>query len=189
MRTTHTHTYAVLQVRPETYADIRQRLAQAKYDDAFHSDSQHKEVIDMHGIALAVEKKLSRPRIITLVGSSRFCDIAAVKAWELEKQGNIVFNMHLLPAWYQGVKPSHQAEEEKVADILDNIHLRKIDLSDEVLVINAYGYIGKRTQVEIDYADSLGKPVLFMEEGLNHCDESKIETNKQARKVFTASSQ
>jgi hypothetical protein len=49
-----THTYAVLEISKAAYKEIRDKLAKAGYDHAFNSDSEHKEVIDMHGIALAV---------------------------------------------------------------------------------------------------------------------------------------
>jgi len=38
-----------------------------------------------------------KPNIICLIGSSKFVDIMSVKAFELEKQGNIVLSIHLLP--------------------------------------------------------------------------------------------
>jgi hypothetical protein len=43
--------------------------------------------------------------------------------------------------------------------VLDTLHLRKIDLADEVLVVNPGAYIGDSTRREIAYARSLGKPV------------------------------
>lgn len=46
-----THTYAILKVSPETYNEIRGKLAAAGYGDQFH-DKATGEVIDMHGIAL-----------------------------------------------------------------------------------------------------------------------------------------
>jgi hypothetical protein len=114
----------------------------------------------------------ARPRIVCLVGSSRFCDIAAVERWKLEKQGVLVLAMNLLPEWYveQTGKtgPDHIAEQEGVAHILDELHLRKIDLADEVFVINvplpgaANGYIGERTKFEIAYARKLNKPVRYL---------------------------
>lgn len=48
-----THTYAVLEVSPAVYAEIRAALETAGYDHVFHTDAQHGVVIDMHGIALA----------------------------------------------------------------------------------------------------------------------------------------
>ena len=46
---------------------------------------------------------------------------------------------------------------------LDVLHLRKIDLADEVLILNVGGYIGKSTRKELDYALSQGKPVRYLE--------------------------
>ena len=51
--------------------------------------------------------------------------------------------------------------EQKVQ--LDALHFRKIDLADEVLVLNVAGYIGDSTRNEIAYARSIGKPVRFHE--------------------------
>ena len=46
-----THTYALLQVSPAAYAEIRDQLKAAEYEHAFHKDDG-REVIDMHGLAL-----------------------------------------------------------------------------------------------------------------------------------------
>lgn len=53
----------------------------------------------------------------------------------------------------------HGAEYEGpgVAAALDELHLRKIDLADEVLVINVGGYIGESTRREIAYAEATGE--------------------------------
>ncbi|MET7853107.1 hypothetical protein ABZT48_33855 [Streptomyces avermitilis] len=45
--------------------------------------------------------------------------------------------------------------------MLDGLHRRKIDLADDVLVVNPGGYIGDSTRSEIDYARALGKPVRY----------------------------
>lgn len=50
-----TYTYVVLRVSPAAYAEIREKLAQAGYQHAFHGDRDG-EVIDMHGIALGVDQ-------------------------------------------------------------------------------------------------------------------------------------
>lgn len=105
--------------------------------------------------------------IVCICGSSRFCDVAAVKAWEFEKQGIMALSMCLLPDWYHRetnkVETGHYTEQEGVAHILDELHLRKIDLADEVFVVNRRGYIGERTRTEIEYAKAHGKPVSYME--------------------------
>jgi len=49
--------------------------------------------------------------------------------------------------------------EQKTA--LDELHLRKIDLADRVLVVNPGGYVGESTSREIAYAEATGKPVSF----------------------------
>jgi len=111
--------------------------------------------------------KEDRPEIICTIGSSRFAELEAVKKWELEKKGNICIGMHLLPQWYteqMGWKESHHgAEQENIAEIMDALHLKKIEMADEIFVINFHGYIGKRTQFEIDYATKLGKPIRYLE--------------------------
>lgn len=89
-------------------------------------------------------------------------------AWLLEKEGNIVLGCHLLPSEYfeqKGIEiiESHLAEKEGVKDILNELHLRKIDISDELFVLNVNGYIGTDTQNEIDYAVLKGIPVKYLE--------------------------
>ncbi len=48
-------------------------------------------------------------------------------------------------------------------DRLGELHLRKIDLADEVLVINPGGYVGESTRREIAYARQTGKAVRSLE--------------------------
>jgi hypothetical protein len=106
-----------------------------------------------------------RPKIITLCGSSRFVAEMAVLAWELERDKSvIVMGLHLLPHWYITKCRDHVAEAEGVADEMDELHLRKIDLADRVLVVNLNGYIGESTAREIAYANAHGKPVGYLEE-------------------------
>lgn len=71
----------------------------------------------------------------------------------------ITVGLHLLPANYPGVTPNHMAETEGVKEQMDELHLRKIDLADEILVVNVDGYIGNSTKREIEYAHSIGKRV------------------------------
>ena len=48
--------------------------------------------------------------------------------------------------------------------MLDDIHKRKIDMADEIFVVNMNGYIGSSTQSEIEYAETNGKTVRYLEE-------------------------
>jgi hypothetical protein len=51
--------------------------------------------------------------------------------------------------------------EEKIA--LDILHLHKIDEADLVRILNVGGYIGHSTRRELEYAQRLGKPIIFLE--------------------------
>ncbi len=104
------------------------------------------------------------PKIICFCGSTRFTEQMLVKQWELTKQGYIVLSWCALPDWYSsGHTGAQMAEQEGVKEVVDEGHKRKIDLADEVLVMNINGYIGESTRSEIDYAIKLGKPVLYVE--------------------------
>jgi len=107
---------------------------------------------------------MKKAKIVCICGSTRFLDQMAIAAWEMEKRGILVVGPHLLPATYPGVKPSHQAEAEGVREILDELHLRKIDLCDQVYVVNVGGYIGESTRTELAYAKKIGKPITYMQE-------------------------
>ena len=48
-------------------------------------------------------------------------------------------------------------------EMLDDMHLRKIDLADEIFVINVGGYIGESTRREIEYAENSGKKINYLE--------------------------
>lgn len=105
-----------------------------------------------------------RPRIICLCGSTRFTDDMLIKQWWFTKYGFIVLSWCALPAsYFAGKDKTHIGDQEGVKEIVDEVHLRKIDLADEIFVINKNGYIGESTAMEIKYAESLGKPVKYLE--------------------------
>ena len=98
------------------------------------------------------------PKIVTFCGSSKFVAEMAILMWEYEKAGYIALGLHLMPVGYP-CGANHLAEEQGVALQMDELHLRKIDLSDQVFVVNLYGYIGESTRREIAYAKAQGKPI------------------------------
>jgi hypothetical protein len=51
---------------------------------------------------------------------------------------------------------------EDIKIMLDDMHKRKIDMSDEIFVINVGGYIGESTKGEIEYAIKTGKKVKYL---------------------------
>ena len=119
-----------------------------------------------------IELNRGKPQIITLCGSSRFCAEIAILAWEFEKGGRIVLGLHLLPDTYceqKGMIPDedgnihHIGEQEGVEEAMDALHFKKIEMSDSIYVVNVGGYIGKSTRREIEYAESIGKPVSYLE--------------------------
>jgi hypothetical protein len=100
-----------------------------------------------------------KPKIVVLCGSSRFVDIMAVCAWLIERDEHaIALSLHLLPWWY-GAEDHHQAETEGIARQMDDLHLRKIDLADEVFVVCPNFYMGESTAREVDYANRLLRPI------------------------------
>lgn len=108
---------------------------------------------------------MSKPKIVVLCGSSRFVDVMAVCAWLLERdEGAIAMGLHLLPVWYLDVPADHLAEHEGVADQMDKLHLRKIDLADEIFVVNVNHYIGDSTTNETQYALKNNKPIRWFTE-------------------------
>ena len=44
---------------------------------------------------------------------------------------------------------------------LKEAHFKRIDLSEAILVVNINNYIGKSTNLEIDYAKKLGKEIIY----------------------------
>lgn len=105
-------------------------------------------------------------KIICLCGSTRFTAEMLNIVWNLAKQGVIALGWCVL---FTNHKPNgfeldhHLAEREGVAEVLDSLHLKKIDLADEVMVVNVGGYIGDGTTREIEYAIASGKPIKYLE--------------------------
>ncbi|KKL84262.1 hypothetical protein LCGC14_1966440, partial [marine sediment metagenome] len=108
------------------------------------------------------ESRTNGPKVVVLCGSSKFVEIMVVCAWLLERDEKaITMGLHLLPWWYATKEeiPDHLAEHEGCADEMDALHLRKIDLADEIFVVNFQDYIGDSTTKEIKYAMSIGKKI------------------------------
>ena len=81
--------------------------------------------------------------------------------WQLTLDGIIVLSVGVCKhAEHHGA----EALGENVAEKLDELHWRKIDLSDRILVLNVGGYIGDSTRKEINYANRTGKRVTYLEE-------------------------
>ena len=104
-----------------------------------------------------------RPKIVCLCGSTRFAKEFADANERETLAGNIVLSV----GCFRRTAPDGQREpmEESVKAALDVLHKRKIDLADEVLVLNVGGYIGDSTRSEIEHARKTGKRVRYLEPG------------------------
>ena len=104
------------------------------------------------------------PKIICLCGSTRFTNEMLIKQWELTKQGYIVLGWCALPeSYFIGSDNAHIGDQEGVKETVDEVHKRKIDIADELFILNVGGYIGESTANEIAYANRLGKPIKYLE--------------------------
>ena len=97
-------------------------------------------------------------KVITLCGSTRFKDQFMEAQKRLTLEGNIVISVGLF---------GHSGDEEVwkpgTKEMLDDMHRAKIDMADEIFVINVGRYIGESTRSEIEYAMANGKPVRYLE--------------------------
>ena len=97
-------------------------------------------------------------KVVTLCGSTRFKDAFMEAQKRLTLDGNIVISVGLF-----GHSGDDEVWTEGTKEMLDDMHKRKIDMADEIFVINPGGYIGSSTRSEIDYAKANGKKVVYME--------------------------
>ena len=108
---------------------------------------------------------VGRYKVITLCGSTRFKDAFMEVQKRLTLEGNIVISVGLFG--HSGDKEVWENMDEgtltKTKEMLDDMHKRKIDMADEIFVINVGGYIGSSTRSEIDYAIATGKTVHYLE--------------------------
>lgn len=93
----------------------------------------------------------------TICGSMRFEKEMKKISYELE----VCKGYNILQCVYceENTVPTKE-EVERLADA----HYKKIDLSDGIYVVNIDGYIGASVRKEIEYAEELGKEVLY------HCN-------------------
>ena len=101
---------------------------------------------------------IGKYKIITLCGSTRFKDDFMRVQKELTLEGNIVISVGLF-----GHSGDNEVWNEGTKEMLDEIHKAKIELADEIFVINVNGYIGESTRSEIEWATALKKKIRYLE--------------------------
>ena len=104
-------------------------------------------------------------KVITLCGKAKFKEEFLKVQKDLTLKGNIVISVGLFD--HSGDNEVWENMDEgtltKTKEMLDDMHKRKIDMSDEIFVINVGGYIGESTKSEIEYAKEHGKKVSYLE--------------------------
>ena len=104
-------------------------------------------------------------KVITLCGSTRFKKEFMEVQKKLTLEGNIVISVGLFG--HSGDQEVWENMDEgtltRTKEMLDDMHKRKIDMADEIFVINVGGYIGDSTRSEIEYAKEHGKTVRYYE--------------------------
>ena len=101
---------------------------------------------------------IGKYKVITLCGSTKFKNEFLEIQKKLTLEGNIVISVGLF-----GHSGDNEVWAPGTKEMLDDMHKRKIDMADEIFVINVGGYIGDSTRSEIEYAKSTGKLINYLE--------------------------
>ena len=108
---------------------------------------------------------VGRYKVVTLCGSTRFKEEFMKAQKDLTLQGYIVISVGLFG--HSGDSEVWENMDEgtltKTKEMLDDMHKRKIDMADEIFVVNVGGYVGDSTKSEIKYAHENGKVVRYLE--------------------------
>ena len=100
---------------------------------------------------------MKKYKVITLCGRTKFKEEFLEVQKQLTLQGNIVISVGLF-----GHSGDNEVWTEGMKEMLDDMHKRKIDMADEIFVINVNGYIGESTKSEIEYAKSKNIPINYL---------------------------
>jgi hypothetical protein len=107
---------------------------------------------------------LERPTIVCLCGSTRFYDVFSKLNLEETLAGKIVLSIasdrKTEDEIFAGLTSPELAQAKQKLGLL---HFQKIDLADEILVVNVNGYVGESTTREILYARENYKSIRWLE--------------------------
>jgi len=101
---------------------------------------------------------MNRPKIICLCGSTRFYEAFRKANLEETLAERIVLS---IGCDFKSDDNLGLTSLDKAR--MDELHKHKIDLADEVLILNVGGYIGESTRSELEYARKRGKRIRFLE--------------------------
>lgn len=107
---------------------------------------------------------MGKYKVITLCGSTRFKEAFMEAQKRLTLAGNIVISVGIFGHSENDdiLKEMDNETLEKTKIILDDMHRCRIDMADEIYVINVNGYIGDSTKSEIAYAKATGKKINYL---------------------------
>ncbi|HET8908144.1 MAG TPA: hypothetical protein VFN11_14390 [Ktedonobacterales bacterium] len=106
---------------------------------------------------------MNQPRIVCLCGSTRFSQAFHDANLRETLAGRIVLSigcdMRSDADVFAGMS---EQELTRIKAQLDVLHFAKIDLADEVLILDVGGYIGESTRREFCYAEMRGKVIRLL---------------------------
>ena len=107
---------------------------------------------------------MGKYKVITLCGSTRFKEAFMEAQKRLTLAGNIVISVGIFGHSENDdiLKEMDDDTLEKTKIMLDDMHRCRIDMADEIYVINVNGYIGDSTKSEIAYAKATGKKINYL---------------------------
>lgn len=143
----------------EEVAELKEAVRGSVFDEVL------KEAGDVVAIAMLIADKKGcydlssrrQPKVVCLCGSTKFKDAFEIINAAETMKGNIVLSV----GFFHHSQTALILRDSEKED-LDFLHKRKIDLADEILVINVKGYIGDSTRSEIEYAIKTGKGIRYM---------------------------
>lgn len=120
--------------------------------------------LSIYELLRQVQANELRPRVVCLCGSTRFWRTFQQASLQETIAGRIVLSIGAA----SGTDDDHfgnlpREEYDRIKATLDELHLRKVEMADEILVLNVGGYIGESTARELAHARKLGKMVRFWE--------------------------
>lgn len=99
---------------------------------------------------------IDKYKVITLCGSAKFKKEFFIVQQKLTLEGIII----LLPTFFEDCVEVSGSKYSMLKDM----HIKRIDMSDEIFVINKNGYIGENTKFEIEYSLKIGKKINYLEQ-------------------------
>lgn len=117
--------------------------------------------------------------VVTLCGSTKFKDEYMEAQKKLTLEGFIVISVGLFGHAGDSEVWEHMDEGAKTKTklMLDDMHKEKIDMADQIFVVNVGGYIGESTWSEICYARMTGKRIMSLEPINERTIDSLVESH------------